>query len=73
MSDLREAVGRRGSIFASFKAVAWAFFGVRRRGKHEQDIARLNPVHLIIIGFVCLALFIGALALAVRFAVGGAV
>ncbi len=73
MNDLRDAVGRQGSILDSFKAVAWAFFGVRRRGKHEQDLARLNPVHLVIIGFVCLALFIGALVLVVRFAVAGTV
>ena len=72
MSDLREAAARRGSIVDSFKAVAWAFFGVRRRGSHESDIARLNPVHLVIVGFVCLALFIGVLLLIVRLAVGAA-
>ena len=72
MSDLREATSRRGSIVDSFKAVAWAFFGVRRRGAHETDLARLNPLHLVIIGFVCLGLFVGALILVVRFVVGAA-
>jgi hypothetical protein len=63
---------RRGSIVGTFKAVAWAFLGIRARGAHEADIANLNPVHLIIVALVCAAVFITSLLFIVRWAVGGA-
>ncbi len=72
MSDLKSAVGRRGSLLGSLKAVAWAFFGIRGRGAHEADIARLNPIHLIIAGIILAAAFVTTLILIVRWAVGNA-
>jgi hypothetical protein len=63
---------RRGSILQTFKAVAWAFLGIRGRGAHEADIAKLNPVHLIIVAIVCAAVFVTSLLFIVRWAVGGA-
>lgn len=63
-----ETTTRRGSIFDTFKAVGAAFFGVRGGKAHDADMARLNPVHVIIVGVVCAAVFIGVLILAVRFA-----
>jgi hypothetical protein len=63
---------RRGSLKQTFKAVAWAFLGIRGRGAHEADIANLNPVHLIIVAVVCAAVFVTSLLFIVRWAVGGA-
>ncbi len=63
---------RRGTVLGTFKAVAWAFLGIRGRGAHEADIAKLNPVHLIIVGIVCAAVFVTTLLFIVRWAVGGA-
>ncbi len=63
---------RRGSLVQTFKAVAWAFLGIRGRGAHEADIANLNPLHLIIVAVVCGAVFITSLLFIVRWAVGGA-
>jgi hypothetical protein len=63
---------RRGSVVGTFKAVAWAFLGIRARGAHEADIANLNPVHLIIVGVVCAAVFVTTLLFIVRWAVGSA-
>ncbi|WP_020656728.1 DUF2970 domain-containing protein [Massilia niastensis] len=60
---------RKGSFLATMKAVFWSFFGVRKRRDYEQDAANLNPVHVIIAGLIGVALFIGVLMLAVRFAV----
>ena len=64
------AHARRGSLVQTFKAVAWAFLGIRGRGAHEADIANLNPVHLIIVGIVCAAVFVTSLLFVVRWAVG---
>ena len=68
----QRAHARRGSLLGTFKAVAWAFLGIRARGAHEADIARLNPVHLIIVAIVCAAVFVTSLLIIVRWAVGGA-
>jgi len=67
---LKQAVKRRGSFLQTVRAVGWSFFGVRRRADHEQDLAELNPVHLIIVGILAAALFVAALVLLVRWVVG---
>ena len=57
-SDL---VARRGSLWGSVKAVAAAFVGLRRRADLEKDSVTLNPIHLIVIGFAGVAVFVGGL------------
>ena len=69
-SDLREAVARPASFAQTVKAVAWSFFGVRRRAGYEQDVQRLNPVHVIIAGLIAAAIFVVSLVLLVRWVVG---
>ena len=66
------AHARRGSLLQTFKAVAWAFLGIRGRGAHEADIANLNPIHLVIVAIVCAAVFVTSLLFIVRWAVGAA-
>ena len=64
-ADLKEAVGRKASIGQTISAVAWSFFGVRRGRDHENDMARLNPVHVLIAGVLGAALFVVMLVLVV--------
>jgi Protein of unknown function (DUF2970) len=71
-SDLREAAARPASLAQTAKAVAWSFFGVRKRAGYEQDVQRLNPVHVIITGLAAAALFVLSLLMIVRWVVGGA-
>ncbi len=66
------AHARRGSLLHTLKAVGWGLIGIRGRGGHESDIAKLNPLHLIVIAILCVAAFIGILLLIVRLAVGSA-
>jgi hypothetical protein len=67
--DLREAAARKGSLVQTFKAVGWSFFGVRKSKDHEQDLAKLNPVHVIVAGVLAALLFIGILVLLVKWIV----
>ncbi len=67
--DLREATQRKGSLPQTLKAVFWSFFGVRKSSGHAQDMAKINPVHLIVAGLVGGALFVGMLVLLVRWVV----
>ena len=59
--DLRDAVARKGSFAQTLKAVAWSFFGVRKGKDHAQDVAKLNPVHVIVAGLIGAAVFVGVL------------
>lgn len=74
MSDgLKQAVQRKGSFLQTMRAVAWSFFGVRKSRDYEQDVAQLNPVHVVIAGVIGALLFIGALALLVNWIIASGV
>ncbi len=70
---LREAAARRGSFVQTLRAVAWSFFGVRRRAGLEDDVQKLNPLHVVVAGVAGAALFVVALVLLVRWVVGSGV
>ena len=70
---LRHAVARKGSFGQTLKAVAWSFFGVRRSADQAQDVAKLNPVHVIVAGVVAAVVFIGLLVLIVNWVIGSGV
>lgn len=61
---------RKGSIFRTVKAVMWSFVGLRARGDYEQDIAQLNPVHIVIVGLAGVGIFVGSLIMLVTWVVG---
>ncbi len=74
MSDgLKEAAQRKGSFLQTMKAVAWSFFGVRKSRDYEQDVAQLNPVHVIIAGVIGAIVFIGVLVLVVNWIIASGV
>ena len=60
----------KATVGQTFKAVAWSFFGVRKGSDHDADMARLNPVHVIIAGIIMAALFVVTLISIVRWVVG---
>ena len=64
---------RKGSLLMTMRAVAWSFFGVRRSADHAQDVAKFNPVHLVIAGIVGAAIFVAALVLLATWVVGSGV
>lgn len=70
---LREATQRKGSFLGSLRAVAWSFFGVRKGSGYEQDVSKLNPVHVIVAGVILALLFIGGLVLLVNWVIGSGV
>jgi hypothetical protein len=70
---LKQAVQRKGSFLQTMKAVAWSFFGVRKSRDYEQDVAQLNPVHVIIAGVIGAIVFIGVLVLVVNWIIASGV
>ena len=69
-SDLKPATGRPLSFLQTVKAVAWSFVGLRKRAGYEQDVQKLNPVHVIVAGVVGAGLFVLSLVLIVRWVIG---
>jgi hypothetical protein len=72
-SDLKAATERPLSFLQTVKAVAWSFVGLRKRAGYEQDVSKLNPVHVIVAGFLGALIFIAALVLTVRWVIGSGV
>lgn len=64
--DNLDPTKRKLSFFQTISAVLWSFFGVRRGASYREDVARLNPVYVIIAGVLGMLVFVGILMLVVR-------
>ena len=67
--DLKELSQRKLNFLQTLKAISWAMFGVRKGKGYEEDIAKLNPVHLIVAGLLFGVIFVVSLVLIVKVAV----
>ena len=70
--DFRDLTRRKLSFFQTLKAIAWGFFGVRRGSDHEHDIAKINPVYLIIAALIATVVFVVGLIMVARWFIGQA-
>lgn len=58
------ATKRKGSFLRTIRAVAWAFFGLRKGSEYREDLGQINPLHLIVVGLLAfLLLVLGLMAL----------
>ena len=71
--DLRQAARRSGSFWQTLKAVAWSFFGVRKSSDYAQDVARINPVHVIVAGVIAALVFVLGLVWLVRWIIASGI
>lgn len=58
-----------GSFWRTVRAVAWSFLGVRRNSEFQEDMARINPFHIIAVGVAGALLFVGSLIALVNWVV----
>lgn len=70
---LRAAVSRKGSFLGTLRAVAWSFLGIRKGRGYEEDVSRLNPLHVIIAGVAGAVIFVLVLVVLVKWIVGSGV
>ena len=71
--DLKAAVQRPPSWWQTCRAVAWSFLGIRQARAYEEDVQRLNPLHVVIAGIAGALLFILTLVAVVRWVIGSGV
>jgi len=56
---------KSSSLLHSVKLVAWSFLGIRSRSGYQEDLARVNPMHVVAVGLVgALLLVLGLIMLA---------
>jgi flagellar biogenesis protein FliO len=53
-------------MLRAFKAVLWAFLGVRKQSEYEADAAQVKPVQFIVVGLALALIFVVALVFLVR-------
>jgi hypothetical protein len=49
------------SFWRSVKLVAWSFLGIRSKSGYEQDLAKVNPLHVVVVGLVSVLILVAAL------------
>jgi len=56
--------GSQLSFFRAVQAVLWSFIGIRKNSDGQEDMAKLNPFHVVLVG-LCLAMIfvLGLIAL----------
>jgi hypothetical protein len=64
-------VGSSRSFFRSVKLVAWSFLGVRSKQGYQDDLSRVNPLHVVFIGIVGTFLLVIGLILLAKWVVAG--
>lgn len=60
---------RQSSFWHTAKAVAWSFLGIRKNSAFQDDMAKLNPFHIIAVGIVGVLLFVASLIALVNWVV----
>ena len=58
-----------GSFWHSIKMVGWSFLGIRKKSESEEDMARVNPFHIIAVGITILVIFVVGLIVLVNWVV----
>lgn len=52
------------SVLHSMKLVAWSFLGIRSRAGYQDDLAKVNPMHVVLVGIVgALLIVVGLIGL----------
>ena len=49
------------SFLRSIKLVAWSFLGIRSNQGYQQDLAKVNPLHVVFVGVVAAVLLVALL------------
>lgn len=50
-----------GSFGRSLKTVAWSFLGIRKSSEYQQDLASVNPIHIVMIAIGGVVIFVVSL------------
>ena len=49
------------SLLHTVKAVAWSFLGIRKNSEYQNDLSKLNPLHIVAVAIVAVVLMVLAM------------
>ena len=58
------------SILHTVKAVAWSFIGIRKNSEYQNDLAKLNPLHIVLVALAAVVLIVVGVAVLVHWIAG---
>ena len=67
--ELSQKPVRQASFWRSVKMVAWSFVGIRKNSESVEDIARVNPFHIIVVGIGAAMVMVVSLVVLVNWVV----
>jgi hypothetical protein len=68
---MAQEIEKKSSFLCSIKVVAWSFIGIRSSAGYRDDLAKVNPLHVVLVGLVGALLLIVGLMSLVDWVVGG--
>ncbi|MEY4882657.1 MAG: hypothetical protein RIS34_511 [Pseudomonadota bacterium] len=63
------STARAGSFWRSVKMVAWSFAGIRKNSEYQEDLARVNPLHVLVVGIGAVLMIVVGLIVLVNWVV----
>lgn len=49
------------SFWRSIKMVGWSFLGIRKNSEYQQDMASVNPIHIVAVAIGGVLVFVASL------------
>ena len=60
---------RKGSLLRTVRAVAWSLIGLRKGSEYQQDVEKLNPLHIVVVGLLAIFMLVIGLIVLVNWIV----
>ena len=54
-------VVKRSSVLRSLKTVEWSFIGIRSSAGFQEDVAKVNPLHVLLAGVITVLVLVVSL------------
>jgi Protein of unknown function (DUF2970) len=67
--DVAVVAAAAPSLARSIKMVAWSFLGIRSQSGLKDDMARVNPLHVVVVGLLGALVFVVGLIAMVKWVV----
>jgi hypothetical protein len=72
MSEARAPQPRKASFWRSVRTVAWGFLGIRKKSGYQDDLAQVNPFHVVLAALAGVVILVLALVGIARWVVASA-
>ena len=69
MSDVLPVKPDKKTNGRAMLAVAWSFLGIRKKSGFEEDLARVSPLHVLLVGLLSGVFFVIGLIVLVNWVV----